>query len=133
MMTKRILTRVPEYNKFHDPWSFTYRLKENGNRVQYLDKMDLDYVGGRDQIKIWLKSVMAYVEERTDMVSVHMNLPSKVDRIIIFQFGKLEPVCYAENQGKDVYPGIQLDKNPFTFEEELRRIRMSRRRRKLLF
>ena len=132
MKKKRLLTRVPEYNHFHYTWSFTFRLKA-GNNVQHLDKMDLDYVDGRDQIKIWSKSVRCYVQCATDIVSVFMKLPHQVDRIIIFRYGQREPVCFAENQGDDVYPGSELDRNPFTFDEELRRLRMSRRRRKFVF
>ena len=132
-MKKRLLTRVPEYNHWHYRWSFTYRLNDTGRNVQHLDKMDLDYIGDRDQIKIWSKCVRAYVQHNTDIVSVFMNLPQQVDRIIIFQYGQRDPVCFAENCGEDVYPGSDLDKNPFTFQEELRRLHMSRRRRKFLF
>ena len=132
-MKKRLLTRVPEYNVHHYTWSFTFRVNPTGRNVQHLDKMDLDFVGGRDQIKIWGKSVKTYIQEKTDIVSVFMKLPEQVDRIIVFRFGQREPVCYAENEGRDVYPGSELERNPFTFEEEVKRLRMSRRRRKSLF
>ena len=133
MRKKRLLTRVPEYNCHHYTWSLTYRLNETGDNVQYLGKMDLDYIGDRDQIKVWNKLVKSYIQEKTAVVKVFMKLPEHVDRIIIFRFGVRDPVCFAENQGNDVYPGSELRKNPFTFDEELRRLHMSRRRRKLLF
>ena len=64
-----------------------------------------------------------------------MNLPQQVERVIIFQFGKREPICFAENlgDGLEVHQGDELEKNPFTFEEELRRLRVSRCRKKYLF
>ena len=116
-------------------WSFEFRVHEEGNRIQYITKIDLDYIDGRDQLKIWGHSVRAYIEEKTDIVSVKMQLPQQVDRVKIFQFGKREPVCFGENvgDGLNVYDGVKLQKNLFTFDEELRRLRMSRCQRKLLF
>ena len=133
MPKKRLLSRMSEYNYYHYTWSFTYRPHPTGSNIQHLDKMDLDFVSDRDQIKIWNRSVKTYVQQATDIVSVFMKLLAQVDCIIIFRFGKCEPVCYAENQGTDVYPGSFLDINPFTFDEELRCLRMLRGRRKYLF
>ena len=133
---KRPLSRLPEYNDMLNTWSFTHGLmKATGRRgkVQHLDKMDLDFIGDRDQIKIWARSVRAYIQHDTEVVSVFMRLPDKVDRIIIFRYGQRDPVCYAENFGKSIHPGTDLQHNPFTFNEELRRLRMLRRRRKYLF
>ena len=133
MKTKCLLTRIPEYNHWHNTWSFTFAVNPTGRNVQHLDKMDLDFVDGRDQIKIWCRSVRAYIQQQTDIVSVFMELPPQVDKIIIFRFGEQEPVCYAVNQGHDVYPGSLLDRNPFSFYEELKRLRIARHRRKLVF
>ena len=137
MAMKGYLRRNPLYKPVYSfvEWSFEYRVHPEGSNVQYLRKIDLDYVDNRDQISIWCKAVRSYIQERTDIVSVHMNLPQEIERVIIFQFGRWEPVCFAENigDGLHVYDGDKLAKNPFTFEEELRRLRMSRHRRKYLF
>ena len=133
MSKKGVMNRILAYNKYHYTWSFAYRLNPTGSNVQYLDKMDIDYVPGRDQIKVWKRSVKTYIQEATDIVSVFMKLPEQVDCIIIFHFGQQELVCYAENEGRNVYPGSQLETKPFTFNEELRRLWMSRRRRKYLY
>ena len=88
---KRLLSRIPVHNNMHYTWSFTHRLMEATGRrgkVQRLDKLDLDFIGDRDQIKIWGRSVRAYIQHDTEVVSVYMNLPDKVDRIILFRYGQ---------------------------------------------
>ena len=91
---------------FHLEWSFKYTIRPGGTDVQHLEKIDLDCLADRDRIKIWGRSVRAFVQHKTDIISVHMYLPQQVDRIIIFQFGDTQPICYAENvDGLKVYSG----------------------------
>ena len=107
MSTKGLFSREYVNRYYHLEWSFNYTVRPGGSNVQYLEKMDLDYLPGRDRIKIWGGSVRAFIQEKTDIVSVKMDLPQQVDRIIIFRFGQREPVLYAENvdDGVQVYPG----------------------------
>ena len=106
MSAKWLLSREYINKHYHVEWSFEYRFT-TGENVQHLTKIDVDSYGDRDQIKIWRRSVRAFIQEKTDVVSVHMFLPQQVDRVIIFRFGIREPVCYAENvgDGLQVYPG----------------------------
>ena len=107
MATKGLYSRDYVNKHYHLEWSFQYTLNPGGGDVQHLKKIDLDCLGDRDQIKIWGHCVRAFIQQKTDVVSVHMFLPQKVDRIIIFRFGEKEPVCFAENDadGVQVFPG----------------------------
>ena len=111
MTTKGLLRR--DYANKHLEWSFEYMVNPGGTDVQHLDKMDLDCLPNREQIKIWGHSVRAFIQEKTDVVCVHMYLPQQVDRIIIFWFVNSEPVCFTENlgDGLNVYPGKYIFDN----------------------
>ena len=106
MSTKGLFSREYVNKKYHIEWSFQYTVNPGGTDVQHLEKLDLDCLADRNQIKIWGHSVQAFIQQKTDVVSVHMYLPQQVNRIIIFRFGERHPVCYAENiDGLKVYPG----------------------------
>ena len=114
MSTKGLLSREYVNKHYHLEWAFQYRVHVDGGDVQHLKKLDLESVSGRDQIKIWARSVRAFIQQKTDVVSVHMYLPEQVDRIIIFRFGESEPVFYAENLGDgiNIFPGTYNFKMP---------------------
>ena len=107
MLIKGLLRQDYVNKHYHVEWSFDYTINPAGTDIQNLEKMDLECVDGREQIKIWNRSIRAFIQEKTDVVSVSMYLPQQVDRIIIFHFGQSQPVCYAENieDGIKVYPG----------------------------
>ena len=91
--------------------------------------------GYRNQITIWNNTVRTFIDEWVDGCQVYLRVHRRVDRVIIFWYGETTPFCFAENKGKNVYPGEQLKRrqNPFTFQKQITRLRDMRRRRKFLY
>ena len=56
-----------------------------------------------------------YAMQKSDGVHVSMDLPSRVEMIIIGQTCSETPMCYAK-KGGEVYAGETLKKDPFLEE-----------------
>ena len=46
-------------------------------------------------------------------IKVSVTLPTQVRKVIVVKFGG-EVMCFAIQYGKKVYPGHNLERNPFT-------------------
>ena len=121
----------PKHTHFQKQWTQLYSALVKMFRSAML-KINQHMIIGE---KIRNKCVRMFIGERMDGCQVYLRLPERVDRVIIFQFGQAVPFCYAENQGRQVYPGENLKNrdNPFTFNKQLTRLSDLRKRLKFLY
>ena len=107
-MAKHILH--PEYDHpWHVEWDFTFIKEgfENRGEIDEIDKRDLETVSPR-QIMIKKNSVKAYALKSAIGVHVNMKLPHRIEQIIIIQDDCV--MCYATNNGQNVYSGTGTEK-----------------------
>ena len=110
-MKPGILTRNPrDYVRGLVTWNFSF----NGHceRIQELNKSDVEGVYGRNQIRIKEHSVLIRCSEWAEGIKVSVTLPTRVRKVIVMQFGG-RIMCYATQYGKKVYSGENLENNPF--------------------
>ena len=85
-------------------WTFEY-LKPGGDRqkIQFLDKSDVETLGNRDQIRICKGRVVIRMSEGYDGVYVNVHLPPGVQQLAVKQYGNADPICVAEDYGETVH------------------------------
>ena len=127
--------QLSRYNNRTDHQTWTFQFRTRPGKLQKIQKIDLDAIGDRNQIIIWDSSVRSFIQQCSAGCNVRLHLPQRVQRVIIFRTGYENPLCFAEECGKKVFPGHMLvtKENPFTYKKQLQRLWLSRRRRKHLF
>ena len=111
-----VLGRKP--HPYHRHWRFNYseEEEESDGHEAFLNNYDLEECPYKRQIKIVKGSVLLYIGAEDTSVTADLYLPSKVTMVIIKNFGKNEPFCFATvgagHRKYSVYPGKELKTNP---------------------
>ena len=114
--------QMPRYGVLstqHDHWlqvkwqgSFAPVGSEDEN-VFHLDKSDVETVGSRDQIKIRQGCALIRAPEICHAISIELYLPPQVKKVIVHKYGQADAYCFFRKRGNIVYPGEDLEKDPF--------------------
>ena len=82
-------------------WLFDFvKLGGDPAKIQCLDKMDVEALGNKDQIRISKGTVIIHMGENYDGVHVDVKLPPGVKKLAVHQYGIQDPICIAEDYVK---------------------------------
>ena len=95
-------------------WSCEF-LQEDGNpdKVQNLDKLDVETLGSRDQIMIHHHCVLIRASEWCHGIKFDIKLPPQVKCVIVKKFGNSNAYCYFTQRGDKTRKGKKLRWDPF--------------------
>ena len=96
------------------PWSCTY-LQDDGDpgKIQTLDKLDVECLGFKDQIKIAHRCVLIHASSWCQGVWFDVKLPPQVQCVIVKKFGNSQPYCFFTERGQKTKKGDRLRWDPF--------------------